>query len=302
MSGVWFDHIAIGVPHIGDALPFLVGELGGRPAGSGTTRAFAFRQWHFGGGKLEVLEPAGAPGGFMHRFLERRGAGVHHVTFEVPDLDGACARAEAMGFSVVERDDSDPEWSEAFLHPKTAMSIVVQIVQVRRAGPSPVGVGGPGAGVHELPIVAPEPGDPEPGALGIELIGLRLAARSLTRARELWCDLLSGSCRSLDGALDIRWPGSPMRLLVRRCAADGDEGPLSIEIACLRPAVIPVGAHPVLGASFETVDITELPPPPAEGEPPQPIAPAEPTGAAAADGETYFLDADALEEEDRDRS
>ena len=32
------------------------------------------------------------PGGFMHRFLERRGPGVHHVTFEVPDIDAACAQ------------------------------------------------------------------------------------------------------------------------------------------------------------------------------------------------------------------
>src|SRR5262245_32435447 len=106
MSRVWFDHIAIGVPRIADVLPFVVGELGGRPAGGGLTRAFAFRQWHFGGGRLEVLEPAGAPAGFMHRFLDRRGPGVHHVTFEVPDIDATCARAESMGFSVVERDDS----------------------------------------------------------------------------------------------------------------------------------------------------------------------------------------------------
>src|SRR5262245_45699629 len=129
MRPVWFDHIAIGVPCIADTLPFLVGELGGRPAGGGLARAFAFRQWVFGLGKLEVLEPAGPAGGFMHRFIERRGPGVHHVTFEVPDLDASCAAAEASGFAVVERDASDPDWAEAFLHPKTSMSIVVQMVE-----------------------------------------------------------------------------------------------------------------------------------------------------------------------------
>jgi catechol 2,3-dioxygenase-like lactoylglutathione lyase family enzyme len=290
---VWFDHIAIGVPLIEDVLPFVVGELGGRPAGGGLTRAFAFRQWHFGGGKLEILEPAGAPGGFLHRFLERRGPGVHHVTLEVPDLDATCARAEAMGFTVVERDDSDPEWSEAFLHPKSAMSIVVQMAQVRR----------PQADAHELPIVAPDPGDPEPGALGIELIGLRLAASSLRRAHDLWCDLLGGIGRSIDGALEVRWPGSPMRLVVQRTAPGADEGPVAIEIACLRPAVVPVGPHPVLGTAFETVDITALPPPASEGEPLPAIAALEPLGeAAGADDDTYFLDADTLELEDRERS
>ncbi|HEX2465934.1 MAG TPA: VOC family protein [Thermoanaerobaculia bacterium] len=292
MQRVLFDHIAIGVPAIGDTLPFLVGELGGRPAGGGLTRAFAFRQWHFGAGKLEVLEPAGAPGGFMHRFLDRRGPGVHHVTFEVPDIDAVCAKAESMGFAVVERDDSDPEWSEAFLHPKTSMSIVVQIVQVRRAA----------TGVPEPSIVEPEPGDPDPGALGIELIGLRLEAKRLARARELWCELLAGHGRVMGGELEVRWPGSPMRLVVRRSGADGGEGPLAIEIACLRPVLVPVGHHPVLGAAFETVDITELQPPAAfDGRTPSSAAPESPAGDSSVD-DSYFLDPDALELEDQERS
>ncbi len=268
-------------------MPFLVGELGGRPAGSGLTRAFAFRQWHFGPGKLEVLEPAGAPGGFMHRFLDRRGPGVHHVTFEVPDIDVACANAESMGFAVVERDDSDPEWSEAFLHPKTSMSIVVQIVQVRRAG----------ASAPDPRIVEPEPGDPVPGALGIELIGLRLRAKTLARARQLWCDLLGGIGRVADGELEVRWPGSPMRLVVRR-SGGAEEGPLAIEIACLRPALVPVGPHPFLGAAFETVDITELEPLTAFGERPA----ANGTTESTAGDESYFLDPDALDLEDKERS
>ena len=281
---VGFDHIAIGVPRIADALPFVVGELGGRAAGGGTTRAFAFRQWTFGGGKLEILEPAGAPGGFLHRFLERRGPGVHHVTFDVPDLDASCARAQEMGFDVVERDDSDPDWSEAFLHPKRAMSIVVQMVQTRVQ--------------HEPQVAAPEPGDPETGALGIELIGLRLAARSLARARELWCDLLAGHGRTIDGELEVRWPGSAMRLLVRAIDASREEGPLAIEIACLRPALVPVGPHPSLGAAFDTVDITELPPPGAGGEDGSAAAPGTGTIASpdSSDDDTYFLDGDELED------
>ena len=294
---VLFDHIAIGVPRIGDALPFLMGELGGRPAGGGTTRAFAFRQWLFGAGKLEVLEPTGPPGGFLHRFLDRRGPGVHHVTFEVPDIDAACAAATALGFDVVERDDSDPEWSEAFLHPKSAMSIVVQIVQVRRAEP-------------EVPAqrrsVPPEPGDPAPGPPGIELIGLRLGARSLERACELWCDLLSGTARAVGSELEIRWPGSPMRLLVARTGATGEEGPRAIEIALLRPAVVPVGGHPVLGASFDPIDITELPAPPTAADRASSLAAVAEAMAASSGGgdeeETYFLDGDELGVEDRESS
>jgi catechol 2,3-dioxygenase-like lactoylglutathione lyase family enzyme len=279
LARVVFDHIAIGVHRIEDALPFLVGELGGRPAGGGPSGPFVFRQWTFGGGKLEVLEPSGPPNGFLHRFLERRGPGVHHVTFEVPSLDDFCSRAASLGFSVVERNNSDPDWKEAFLHPKGAQSIVVQMVEhVNRS--------------HEEPrVMGPEPGDPEPGSVGIELIGLRLLARDLDRARRLWCGLLQGIGRDLGGDLEVRWPGSVMRLLVSAAGAR-EEGPLALEIGCLRPAVVPQGRHPALGATFEPIDITLLPPPPVEGEtaPPDQGSTALPTE----DADTYFLDGEEL--------
>src|SRR5215471_13058781 len=121
-----------------DAAPFLSGELGGIPD-AGAIRigaAFAWGTYRYeGGGSLEVLEPIG-PQGFVQRFLAERGPGIHHVTFKVPSLDAVCARAEASGYDIVGRDDSDPEWREAFLHPKQALGIVVQFAQ---PGPSDEG-------------------------------------------------------------------------------------------------------------------------------------------------------------------
>ena len=298
VRNVAFDHIAVAVHRIDDALPFLVGELGGRPAGGGGAEAFAFRQWTLGGGRFEVLEPAGPQGGFLHRFLERRGPGVHHVTFVVPHLASVCSRAEELGFPVVGLDLTDPEWKEAFLHPKEAMSIVVQLVERGRPAESDAT-----PRVHSA-----EPGDPEPGPLGIDLVGLRLGARDLDRARRLWCDLLGGTARLQDGALDVRWPGSVLRLVVRRVGAAEPEGPIAVEVACLRPAVLPQDAHTVLGTVFHPVDITELAPPPFgdEGDPggaaeggrdggSDPSAGVDGDAAGAPEDDTYFLDGDALE-------
>ncbi|HVR28833.1 MAG TPA: VOC family protein [Thermoanaerobaculia bacterium] len=304
MSRVAFDHIAIAVPRIEDALPFLVGELGGRPAGGGAAPGFRFRQWIYGGGKLELLEPAGRAGGFLHRFLERRGPGVHHLTFYVPDLAAACADAEEHGFPVVQRDVSDPEWKEAFLHPKAALSIVVQLVE--RSGPGSDQASG---------ARAPASGDPEPGALGVELVGLRLAAADLGRARRLWGALLGGSCRVQGDELEVRWPGSLLRLLVRRTVEVEPEGPTAVELACLRPVVLPRGRHPVLGTVFEPVDITELAPPPLASEEENAFGLAPGAGGgddaggagseddaagSAADADVYFLDGDALEPDEED--
>src|SRR5215813_8639430 len=117
-----------------DAPAVLVGQLGGAPAHGGSSPRYRFGQWRFeGGGRVEVLEPAGRDG-FLARFLEARGAGIHHVTFRVPSLADACARARARGYDIVGRDESDPEWKEAFLHPKQALGIVVQFAETTWTG------------------------------------------------------------------------------------------------------------------------------------------------------------------------
>src|SRR5574341_899365 len=111
-----FDHVALALPRLADAPAVLVGVLGGVPEASAPSRGFNFGCWRYaGGGRIEVLEPAGADG-FVHRFLAQRGPGVHHVTFKVPSLAEACARAEAHGYAIVGRDESRPAWKEAFLH------------------------------------------------------------------------------------------------------------------------------------------------------------------------------------------
>jgi methylmalonyl-CoA/ethylmalonyl-CoA epimerase len=132
MSEVRFDHIAIAARHMADGPAVLVGALGGCPTGDGgPSGAYTWGQWGFaGGGRLEILEPLGDDA-FLHRFLAGHGPGVHHVTFVVPTLQQACDRAVAHGYRIVGFDDSDPGWAEAFLHPKEALGIVVQIVESR---------------------------------------------------------------------------------------------------------------------------------------------------------------------------
>ena len=129
MTRIRFDHIAIGMSRMVDATEMLVGTLGGIPAYGQPSGVFRWGSWTFeGGGTIEILEPMGDHG-FLHRFLDERGPGVHHVTFKVPSLDEITARAERAGYDVVGRDDTDPDWKEAFLHPKQALGIVVQFAE-----------------------------------------------------------------------------------------------------------------------------------------------------------------------------
>ena len=217
MAPTRLDHIAIALPSIGQAPAIVAGLLGGVPDKTRPSTVFRWATWLFEGGAcLEVLEPTGSDG-FLHRFLASHGPGVHHATFKVPDLDEACRAAREAGHDVVGRDDSDPSWKEAFLHPKQAQGIVVQMVE---AAPIPA----------DQPAAEVPPGVDDPPA-PVRLLGLRLRARSTERAIAQWRGLLGGAVDPRPSSdLIFRWPDSPLRLAVEIDGA-GREGPIALELA-----------------------------------------------------------------------
>ena len=220
MPSIRLDHIAIALPRIADAPSVLVAVLGGVPERIQPSGVFRWASWTYaGGGRIEILEPLGADG-FVHRFLAAHGPGVHHVTFKVPDLDAACRRAQHQGYGIVGRDESDPSWKEAFLHPKQALGIVVQLAEAGRPGPE----GDP----VELP-----PGRPD-APPSVRIVALRMNAHSRARALTQWRDILMADV--LDGpagGLTFRWPDSPIRILVD-VDPTAAEGPRAIELSSER--------------------------------------------------------------------
>jgi len=234
------DHVAIGVAREQDATPWLVGELGGSAFSAGPGLGFRFWQFSFArGGLIEVLEPEGPPGGFLHRFLDARGPGIHHVTFKVPDLRAAAARAERLGYGVVGMNELHPAWKEAFLHPKQAQGVVVQLAESH-------------------PELEPEewsqpsfPPLPEPAPQRADVLGVCLRATSGARARRQWQELLGGRCSSERNSLVFRWPDSPLAIRVAIDAA-APPGPLGIEIATPRALRFPDPDEHALGVRWLT--------------------------------------------------
>lgn len=92
---------------------------------------FAFTQFSFaGGGRVELLAPGNDPKGFVVRFLERYGEGVHHITFVVDDLHAEVERLRSAGQRVLGENYSNPHWMEAFTSPGLDGSrVLIQLAQ-----------------------------------------------------------------------------------------------------------------------------------------------------------------------------
>ena len=81
-------------------------------------------------GSVELLEPTD-PQSTVARFLERRGPGLHHVAFRVPDLEAALSELAAQGIRLI---DEVPRIGArghrvAFLHPSSTQGILIELVQ-----------------------------------------------------------------------------------------------------------------------------------------------------------------------------
>ncbi len=139
IEGVSLDHVAHAVPHWQDVWARYAVDLGAEWTSGGLGRGFAPAQLRFANGaRIEVLMPNDAHlNDFLQRFLTVSGPGPHHLTFKVSDLSSAIDKARTSGFEPIGIDRRDPEWMEAFLHPKAATGVVVQLAEAHGTWSSP---------------------------------------------------------------------------------------------------------------------------------------------------------------------
>jgi methylmalonyl-CoA/ethylmalonyl-CoA epimerase len=87
------------------------------------------------GAAVELIRPLDADGAIA-RFLDARGEGLHHVAFEVDDLDAALADLRARGAELI---DERPRHGlgghrVAFVHPRSANGVLTELVEAEGGG------------------------------------------------------------------------------------------------------------------------------------------------------------------------
>ena len=82
--------------------------------------------------KIELLESTD-PEGVIARFIAKKGEGIHHIAFEVPDIYAEMDRLKADGFVLLNEQPKQGADNKliCFLHPKGTNGVLVEICQER---------------------------------------------------------------------------------------------------------------------------------------------------------------------------
>jgi len=79
---------------------------------------------------VELIEPT-RPDTGVTRFVERRGEGMHHVCFEVEDLNAEIGRLSGEGYELLDRAPRQGMHGErlAFVHPRSARGVLIELYE-----------------------------------------------------------------------------------------------------------------------------------------------------------------------------
>lgn len=127
------NHIGIAVQSLEASIPFYRDALSMPFAGIEEVAEQKVRvaMLQIGESKIELLEPT-SPDSPIARFLEKNGPGIHHIAYEVPDIEAAIAQLKAGGARMIDEQPRNGAHGSriAFVHPKSSGGVLTELCQV----------------------------------------------------------------------------------------------------------------------------------------------------------------------------
>ena len=127
------DHIGLAVQDLDKAISLFESAFGMELHSRERSEAQGIEIASFlvGKGKLELMA-ATRPDSIISKFLEKRGEGIHHIAFEVDNIEVELPHLDASG---LERIDEEPrsglEGSKIlFVHPKSTFGALMELVEL----------------------------------------------------------------------------------------------------------------------------------------------------------------------------
>jgi len=83
--------------------------------------------------KIELLESLTADG-VIAKFIEKKGEGMHHIAFDVTDIEEETKRLQSEGFILLNEKPKQGADNKlvCFLHPKTTNGVLIELCQEKK--------------------------------------------------------------------------------------------------------------------------------------------------------------------------
>ena len=132
MKILGIEHIGIAVKDLDTNAPFWKHVLKISHKGTETVvqEGVTTDIYDTGSGKVELLKST-VSGSVIEKFLEKRGEGIHHVCFEVDDINKAIIELKELNIDVIsDRPTVGAEgYKVVFIHPKNTGGVLVELAQ-----------------------------------------------------------------------------------------------------------------------------------------------------------------------------
>lgn len=129
------EHIGIAVEDLSQAIPVYEKLLNTTcyKTEEVTTEGVKTAFFMVGTSKIELLE-ATNPESPIAKHIAKRGKGMHHIAFDVSDIDKEIARLKKEDFILISASPKEGADNKriAFLHPKSAEGVLVELCQEKR--------------------------------------------------------------------------------------------------------------------------------------------------------------------------
>jgi len=86
-----------------------------------------------GESKIELLE-ATNPESPISKFIVKKGEGIHHIAFEVENIEAEMKRLAALGFELLNQQPKNGADNKlvCFLHPKSTNGVLIELCQEKK--------------------------------------------------------------------------------------------------------------------------------------------------------------------------
>ena len=132
------NHIGVAVRSLEEAIPFFGGTLCMTFKGVEEVAGYNVRVAFFqiGASKIELLEPMSAES-FLSQFLEEKGPGIHHIAYDVEDIEAAITKLEAQGTRMIDKEPRQGAHGArvAFIHPESSHGVLTELCQTMHDEP-----------------------------------------------------------------------------------------------------------------------------------------------------------------------